>query len=378
MRKTILFIIIFVLLSLPVYSQSGDKGSLFFSAAFGRVFFSENRTLEFVDHLRTTMLDYLQVGANWERPMGFGNFTLGLEAGYSFGIRTSPTAVDKSPVNLRTSYVIPLFDFFYLGPSLKLGGLGVYGPERTRWILLAGARVDAELRSPSFPLGLFVAGGFDLHPTAVEPDIVPVMEIGLRFPRGRLGARDQQTRQAAAHSSQFNQQRVYPTEVTHIMAALALLSPEPAVMTAQVELQAMAAMAQIEAHGVQALDPDHSEFVEIDDTLGIMRPVYFEPDTAVLVEIYRPVLELVGQKLVSNPNLRLHMQAFAAPFRTEPGRYAVSESRAVFCQRYLMEEFGIETDRITYEAFGSARLPPHAEVGHWETYRSVELIVISD
>ncbi|MCL2008146.1 MAG: hypothetical protein FWG77_08690, partial [Treponema sp.] len=376
--KSLLVSVFLLLFSLPVYSQSFSDGNLFFSAAFGRVFFSENRTLELIDHLHTTKLDYLIVGGNWEWPFGIGYATIGLEAGYSHGSTLfSGRHVDKIPVNIRSSWVYPVFNSFYIGPSVKLGALGMLGPDRNRLLLLTGARLEAELRPPSWPLGIFITGGFDAHPTAIEPDIIPVFEAGLRFPRREPGAR--QTRQTAAAVTRpaVGQQSI---QADGVLAALAEMNPEPALMTAQQEIQAQAAMAEIEAQGVQVLQADHNEFVDVVyvqgvETQGIMRPVYFEPDTAVLIEIYRPVLELVGQKLISDPELRLQIQAFAAPFRTEPGRYAVSENRAIFCKDYFIQNFGIDADRITYQAFGSFRLSPHVEVGHWETYRSAELIV---
>ncbi|MCL2070335.1 MAG: hypothetical protein FWH19_05045, partial [Treponema sp.] len=112
--------------------------------------------------------------------------------------------------------------------------------------------------------------------------------------------------------------------------------------------------------------------------LGVLRSIYFVPNTAVLLENYRPVLETVGRQLAADPSLRLHIRAYAAPFHTLPGRHMVSLNRANFCQDYFARQFNIAPGRISYEAFGSERMPEMVTIGQWETYRCVELIVVGN
>jgi outer membrane protein OmpA-like peptidoglycan-associated protein len=107
----------------------------------------------------------------------------------------------------------------------------------------------------------------------------------------------------------------------------------------------------------------------------LSREVYFEPDTAVLIDSYWPVLEAVGRELAANPALHLSMRAYAAPFKTEEGRYMVSVDRARFCRNYFMDNYNIASSRISFDAFGSEEAPEHATSAEWMTYRCVELIV---
>jgi outer membrane protein OmpA-like peptidoglycan-associated protein len=78
--------------------------------------------------------------------------------------------------------------------------------------------------------------------------------------------------------------------------------------------------------------------------------------------------------LAANPDLRLHVQAYAAPFGTAEGRMYVSESRAIFVSDYYTQNYGIASYRITSEAFGAERVPERATL-EWQSHRTAELIL---
>ena len=106
----------------------------------------------------------------------------------------------------------------------------------------------------------------------------------------------------------------------------------------------------------------------------LMDSVYFEPDTAVLIEASRINLETVGRELAANPHLRIHLRAYTAPFGAATGRLLVSQARANFSRDYLIHNFGIQADRITTEIFGSKRTPEYVN-DDWASYRCVEFII---
>jgi len=114
-----------------------------------------------------------------------------------------------------------------------------------------------------------------------------------------------------------------------------------------------------------------------DGRQGFLNSVYFEPDTAVLIESFRPVLEHVGRQLAANSALHLHIQAYAAPFRTAGGQMQVSWDRARFVQNYFIQNYGIAANRITAEAFGAERIPARA-TAEWQSHRCAELILIEN
>jgi outer membrane protein OmpA-like peptidoglycan-associated protein len=124
--------------------------------------------------------------------------------------------------------------------------------------------------------------------------------------------------------------------------------------------------------------PGQPENVVIEGRQGVLRSIYFVSNTAILIETYRPVLETVGRELAADPALQLFMRAYAAPFYTTEGRYMVSENRARFCRAYFLQNYGIAIERINYEAYGSEKLPEHARLSVWETYRCVELILVGN
>jgi len=109
-------------------------------------------------------------------------------------------------------------------------------------------------------------------------------------------------------------------------------------------------------------------------TVRLLNAVYFEADSAVMLERYRPILDEAGRRLQTNPASRITLRAYTAPFGTTEGRAALSAERARYCMDYLQQSFGIARARITVENFGAEKTPAFVDA-NWESYRCVELII---
>jgi OOP family OmpA-OmpF porin len=110
---------------------------------------------------------------------------------------------------------------------------------------------------------------------------------------------------------------------------------------------------------------------------GILNSIYFEPDTDVLIETYRPILESVGRQLAADPGFKLLIRAYAADFGTSDGRYLVSVSRARFTRDFLTGKYGISSSRFSSEAYGADKTPIYA-TADWQSHRCVELILFKE
>jgi outer membrane protein OmpA-like peptidoglycan-associated protein len=106
----------------------------------------------------------------------------------------------------------------------------------------------------------------------------------------------------------------------------------------------------------------------------VLTMVYFEPDTAVMIGRYRSVLNEAGERLRADPNLKITLRGYAAPFGWPEGRIIVSADRARFCAEYLVTHYGIDEGRMKIEYFGSEGAPEFTDA-NWESYRCVELII---
>ena len=109
-------------------------------------------------------------------------------------------------------------------------------------------------------------------------------------------------------------------------------------------------------------------------TVRLLNAVYFEADTAVLIESYRPILDEAGERLKANPNLTIILRGYSAPFGTAEGRLAVSRNRARYCSDYLVRKYKVDGSRIKIEFYGAEKEPAFAGA-NWESYRCVELIL---
>ena len=477
-------------------AQSESKGNLFFSVGVYNGFFSGGPIVPF-SNFEIKKLFAATIGGYYELPLGPGNAFFGLDVGYSSGSKFGGKGdVDFIPIDLTAAFVYPLVNFFYIGPRLKLGALTMLGPDWNKVVFTAGARIDAELRSTGFPLGLYVAGGIDLFPTAPELAMLPVIEAGLRYPRGKFtwfGSSDTKNKEPAktdtgsfkddssglvalapapatptpvvtdpvvpnpvaptpnvpapATPTPTTPTPVVPTPVTPAPNTPASVVPPPAtpppvvpdplvptpatptpttpvpptpvtpapvvptpvapapvvpvpVTPTPVPLPpvtpvpaapapvtpapvapspvviAPAIPAPTAPVSVAPGTPGRNITLE-DGRQGILNSIYFEPDTAVLIETYRPILESVGRQLAADPSLKLLLRAYAADFGTSDGRYIVSVDRARFSRDFFTGQYGISPSRFSIEAYGSDRTPIYA-TEDWESHRCVELIIFRD
>jgi len=494
MRKRHLLVLAFgLLLAFSGYAQSGSeaqsesKGSFFLSGGIYNGFFDSPIFL--LPHFEMKKLFAAMASVNYEIPVGPGLTAFGLEAGYSSGSRFGGKGnVDFLPFDLSAAYVFPLATNFYIGPKLKIGGLGLLG-SRNDVVLMAGARLEAELRSAGFPFGLFVAGGIDIFPTAPEFATLPVIEVGLRFPRGKTkksgsqdtakkdtgGSRDNSSGQNAAAvtpgattgtgtgtsgsgtavgqpggtgatqgttGGTQNQstagaptagaptagtpstgqgtsatQNQTPGSAT-VPAASATgqgtgssasqstgvgqtpSSPATsqgtgssvtqsqqstgagATGTGATQSQTPAAPATVGSGTVGSgltgtVQVQNRNIILDDGKQGILNAIYFEPDTAVLIESYRSILDAVGRQLAADPGLKLLIRAYAANFGTADGRYLVSANRARFSRDFFTSQYGISASRFNIEAFGADKSPVFV-TDDWQSHRCVELILFRD
>jgi len=453
-KRRLLSLIVGLLLSFSGYAQSESdaqsesKGSFFFSGGIYNGFF--NSPIHIYSNFEIKKLFAAMISGNYEFPLGSGLTVFGLEAGYSSGSRFGGKGnVDFMPFDLSVAYVYPLAKNFYIGPRLKIGGLGLLG-DRNDVVLMAGARLEAELRSTGFPFGLFVAGGVDIFPTAYEFATLPTIEAGLRFPRGKLkksGSQDtvktKDTDGSKGSSSGQGAVAVTPgaatgtgtsagtgatqgttggtqnqsatgaptagtpatpptgqgTSATQNQTSGAATAPVAQTPSSPATSQGTGAtQGQRPAGATQSQTPvapatvgsgtvgpgltstaqvQNRNIILDDGKQGILNSIYFEPDTAVLIESYRSILDSVGRQLAADTSLKLLIRAYAANFGTADGRYLVSENRARFSRDYFTSQYGISASRLSFEAFGADKAPVYA-TDDWQSHRCVELIMYRD
>jgi|GEM_PF-3537372 len=107
----------------------------------------------------------------------------------------------------------------------------------------------------------------------------------------------------------------------------------------------------------------------------LLNAVYFEANSVVMIERYRPVLHELGARLRDNPNLQVLMRAYAAPLGDAEMARVLSAARGWYCMEYLAANFGIAWNRMRTEFFGAERAPEFAGA-NWESFRVVEFILI--
>jgi outer membrane protein OmpA-like peptidoglycan-associated protein len=450
-------------------TQSESKGSFFFSGGIYNGFFDS--PIYLFSNLEVKKLFAAMASGNYEFPIGPGLTVFGLEAGYSSGSRFGGKgAVDFIPFDLSAAYVFPLATNFYIGPKLKIGGLGLLGNDWKDVVLMAGARLEAELRSTGFPFGLFVAGGIDIFPTAPEFATLPVIEIGLRFPRGKLkksgspdtaknkdtgGSRDNLSGQGVptaatatpgaatgtgtgttgagtvvgqsggtgatqgttggtqnqstggtpatgtpvtGQGSNATQNQTpgaattpagqTPSSPTTSQGTSATQSQTPAAPATSGSVTSGSGIVSSGATGTgsatvggsgltSTAQVQNRNIILEDGKQGILNSIYFEPDTAVLIESYRPILDAVGRQLAADPGLKLLIRAYAANFGTADGRYLVSANRARFSRDFFTSQYGVSASRFNIEAFGADKSPIYS-TEDWQSHRCVELILFRD
>jgi outer membrane protein OmpA-like peptidoglycan-associated protein len=441
MQKFRLFTLVFcVMLSVSTYSQTESDGEFFLGAGLQFGIFSD-KPFHMLSDFQVEYLNTVKVSGNWETPFGPGNIAFGLEGGYASGSRFGGKgAVDFIPLRFITAYTFSPFIGFSFGPSLKLGAMILNGPDWFRAVPVGGARFEIELGYKLIPLSLYGSAGFDYYPLAKELGILPVAETGLRFRKikrkqavSTVPLRDETVTGSQEGSNSLTQsgqssagasQGQTPAGGTAPAQATATPQGTPPAQTGQAapagqeaqtaqsgqaaqsgQSSAGASQGQTPAAGTapaqaaatpqgtppaqtgqttpagQESRPDSLEqglaVVLKGGVKGILRSVFFEPDTAVLIESSRAALETVGRELTADPSLHLLLRAYTANFGTYQGRELVSERRAEFCDDYFTQRYGISSARISNELYGSDRSPEQSTT-EWGTHRCVELIIFKD
>jgi outer membrane protein OmpA-like peptidoglycan-associated protein len=267
------------------------------------------------------------------------NFRLALETGYTNIKGTNPLALNFTfvPLIFKVGYVLPIYKGFGLQANL---GSGILFSNTTHYksaidmILenehksptkspLTHARLYATYTFPGNSVRLYAGGGVDtiLEKKGAIP--LPVIEVG-----------------ASLRFSAFSRRKA-----------------EAPVLT----------FAHIPENIVIEEGPRGR-------TVRLLNAVYFEANTAVLIESYRPILDKAGEALKANPKLRLTLRGYAAPAGTAEGRRAVSRERAGYCMEYLARKYGIAANRMSIEYFGAEKRPEFAGAS-LESFRCVELII---
>jgi len=367
MRKFRFLALVFgILLSVSGYAQTETRGHFFFSTGFSYGIF-DDRELYISDDFTLLQLNAIKFGIGWEAPAGPGLASIGAEAGYSSGSRFGGRGgVDHFPINLTATYAFPLAPILYIGPSLKLGTLIKSGAEWNRAVPFAGGRLEMELRSLFFPFGLYVAGGVDVFvPFDHDPSMLPAIEVGLRFPRGRLQRRERPAPVAVVVPPPAVRPQAIPPPPP-VVAPPVVAPPEPEVIE---------------------VPPPEPEYIPIpipsrvgytdDGRQGVLHPLFFVPGTTTFLESSIPIMDTVGRRLVANPEIRVLVRAFAVPEGSDEFRFLLSVNRSRVIRDYFIRHFGITPARIIIEAYGTDRVLQR-EVDDWEPYRCAELLVFEN
>ena len=274
----------------------------------------------------------------------YRRFRFGLETGYTHIAGTNPIAIDFQlmPLVFKAGYALPLRWGFGLQADLSFGFLfyqTIHYESAVDMILdnkqisstrspFTGARLYGTYTLPGSRLGwikFYAGGGLDgiIESDGLIP--LPLIEAGIS------------------------------------LKPLVFVRPRQRAATQAVVFAHMPENIVIE-------ETEEGRFVRF------LNAVYFAADSAAPMEQFLPVLNQAGAQLRANPELRIILRGYTAPFGTAEGRAALSQERAVFCADYLMAQYGISRERMRIEFFGADRVPELAGAS-WESYRCVELII---
>ena len=401
MCKNRLFAVVLgVFLTVSGYAQTNDseseypKAGFFFGAGISSGIFTADKLSVYSDY-DITKLNPVKVGAYYELPLGIGNFFAGLEGGYASGSSFGGGGgVSFLPVNLNATFAFGIADIIYVGPSLKAGIMGLLGSDKYDFLPLLGAALDLEVRYKYFPLSIYGQAGVNAYPTTNGINVLPTVEAGVRIPRGAFGSSGSSTQttqssRTGAGTGGGSGSGAGGSGGTGLTDGTAAGTGGGAGAGGSAGAGASGGAGGGAGTGTvtppvippvrtpfQFTPTGTSRIITLEDgRQGLFSSVYFEPDTGVLIERYRPVLEEAGRLLTANPQLQLTLRTYTALFGTAAGRLMVSMERGEFCRDYFIQNFGIAPSRITIEAYGSEREPLSARTDDWVSYRCAELII---
>jgi outer membrane protein OmpA-like peptidoglycan-associated protein len=269
----------------------------------------------------------------------YSRFRFAVETGYTAIAGTNPLVLDVSlvPLVFKFGYALPIRWGFSLQADAGMGFLfshTIHYDSAINMVMdnkkdsrtsssIMGMRLYATYALPWKFLKAYAGCGIDVLFETGGPIPLPLIEAGVSFRPAML-----------------------PRRQTAAVAA----APAP---------QDTAVIPEEDEHG---------------STVLVFNAVYFEADSVKMIERYWPVLNETGRLLRSDPDLRITLRAYAAPFGTVEGQVAVSAARAWFCVEYFMRQYGIAEERMKIEFYGAAQSPEFADAA-WESYRCVELII---
>jgi outer membrane protein OmpA-like peptidoglycan-associated protein len=273
-------------------------------------------------------------------------FRLAVESGYTHITGTNPLALDFRfvPLTIKTGYALPLAKGFGVQADLGFGWIFSRTVHyETAIDMLMGNIKESPARSTSLGARLYAT---------------------YSFLRRNGGINSLKLYAGGGIDAIFEDEGILPLPMFE-----AGVSFKPLALFRGRAKEVPAPVIETPAEEVPEEVPEPEIRVE-----RVLTSVHFEPDTAVMLGRYRQVLDEAGERLRADPELKITLRGYAAPFGWVEGRSIVSADRARFCAEYLMGNYGIDEGRIQIEYFGSERVPEFAETD-WQSYRCVELII---
>jgi len=329
----LLSIVVFILLSAtPSFAQDNWYSDFFLESSAIKYFTPQ------------VLSDLVETKPGFRGAFGYElhRFRFALESGFSRIVGTNPLVeeITITPLVFKFGYGLPIYSIFGLQADLGFGfaysNISRYESaldiifdnkkEDNERSLFSGARLYATI-SPWKFFKIYAGGGTDfIHETDGWIPL-PVIEAGLSFkPLSLLPQRTKPDRS------------LRKIEFTSIQENIVIEE------TAQGR------------------------------TVRLLNAVYFEPDTTVMIERFRPILSEAGQRLRANPSLTITLRGYAAPFGIAQELVELSSARAQLCADYLARNYGIAESRMKIESYGALRAPEFRDAT-WESYRCVELII---
>jgi outer membrane protein OmpA-like peptidoglycan-associated protein len=273
------------------------------------------------------------LGYEWEKLRFFAS------SGYSLSDGTDPlvTAFSFVPLTIGAGYALPITKKWGAQADLGVGVQLIRASHYETWLDLAGERPRESTETKLFAEGrlyatytpfqflrIYAGGGVDMTFEPSKPVFFPVLEAGVSL-KPLLSLPQRKPRPESEPRP----------------------SPTPLV------------------EGT-VLPPS-------DRTASFRHTVHFRPNSgAEMVERYRPILNEVGKQMQENPQTRLVLRGYAAPFDTAEGQITISAARVWYCAEYLKREYGIPEERMRMAFFGAGEAAPPEGAGV-DARRRVEL-----
>jgi len=332
-RRLIVLLIILVILAFNSYAQEDV--------------FLEGSVLQYFAPDKMDDLLKSKLGVRFAIGIDSNNFLFAAETGYSNITGESPLIekITLIPVVAKFGYMYPLQSNYGLQAMLNLG-FAMFNIERYETAVNAaiGKSIEESERS--------LLGGFRLYATMLPRDRIKLYAGG---------------------GADIIFEKAGPIAMAVIEAGISIkpFTAKPKKPSEPVE--------RFEIAPEEIVFESRSENIIVEETaqgrsVRLLNAVYFEADTAVMIERYRPILNEAGERLRANPSLRILLRGYAAPFGTAEGLVELSSARARYCAEYLAAHYGISESRIRIEFFGAERAPAFRDAT-WESYRCVELIL---